>query len=96
MKLICDYCGAYVEVNTNNICPCCTAPLGDAVLAAEKKREEQKNLEEAKKAAAIAAEKKAAEDARKKEMLMDIASTAAGVALGGIGRAALRGIFRRR
>ncbi len=96
MKIVCEYCGAYVEVVSNNVCPCCTAPLGDAVIAAEKKLEEQKKREETKRAAQFVAQMKAEEDARKKQMLMDIASTAAGVALGGIGRAALRGLFRRR
>lgn len=57
MKIICEYCGCYVEADENNLCPCCAAPLGESIRA----EEERLKKEEAEKAAAEAA--KAQEEA---------------------------------
>ena len=31
MKVTCRYCESYVEVDETAVCPCCSAPLGEAV-----------------------------------------------------------------
>ena len=58
MKVVCEYCGSYVEADENMKCPLCMGELGSAVLqeqqrqeqaeAAEQQREAEEEVQEAK------------------------------------------------
>ena len=54
MKVVCEYCGSYVEADENMRCPLCLGELGSAVQAqearAEQKEEEERQQEAEEKA----------------------------------------------
>ena len=41
MKVKCDYCDSYVDADGLLSCPCCTAPLGEAVRRAEEQAKQE-------------------------------------------------------
>ena len=57
MKVTCRYCESYVEVDETAVCPCCGAPLGEAVDAAKEQAaaDTEKQAEQEAEAAAVQA-----------------------------------------
>lgn len=92
MRLTCEYCDSYVDIDTEANCPLCGAPMGDAIRAAEARRKA-----EADRLAAEAA-KKAEEEAeqRRKDQMMqtisNIAGVAAGTLIGSLSSRSIRGM----
>ena len=79
MKVTCEYCGSYVEIDENMKCPLCNAALGTSIQAEQARAEERE--EEARQ---HEAEEKA-QDAREghiSEVIAGIASVATAIAAG--------------
>ena len=73
MKVVCEYCGSYVEADENMRCPLCVAELGSAVKAEQARIAKEEAAEQAR-----AAEEKAQE--AKEEHVSEIIQGIAGVA----------------
>lgn len=58
MKVVCKYCGSYVEADENMKCPSCLAELGSAVQQEEARLEEQEEAEQQREAEEKAQESK--------------------------------------
>ena len=57
MKVTCRYCESYVEVDETAVCPCCGAPLGEAVDVAKEQAaaDAEKQAEQEAEVAAVQA-----------------------------------------
>ncbi|MCR5693836.1 MAG: hypothetical protein K6G89_02555 [Clostridia bacterium] len=82
MKLICEYCDSYVEVNENAVCPCCHAPLGQTVRA-EQLRIQKENEIALQRQAEL--EKQRLEAQKRQQNMQLIGTIVSGVASGIIG-----------
>ena len=80
MKVTCLYCDSYVEVGETSVCPCCGAPLGEAVQAAEA----QQKAEEAEAAAQEAAIAETQAKEQTKQTLITAAASVLGAAAGSL------------
>ena len=88
MKVKCDYCDSNVEADGLLSCPCCTAPLGEAVRRAEEQAK-QEALEAEERARQAALEAQQAELEAQKEIQAEqtkqtIASIVSGVLFSGL------------
>lgn len=86
MKIVCEYCDSYVEVDENMKCPLCGGPLGTTIKA-EQERIEQEKAAEAQRAAdeaAREAEAKAqeAKEGHVSEIIAGITSVATAIITG--------------
>lgn len=80
MKVTCPYCDSYVEVNETSDCPCCGAPLGEAIQAAQA----QQKAEEAEAAAQAAATAETQAKEQTKQTLITAAASVLGAAAGSL------------
>ncbi len=80
MKVTCLYCDSYVEVDETSACPCCGAPLGEAVQTVEA----QKKAEEAEAAAQAAAAAETQAKEQTKQTLIIAAASVLGAAAGSL------------
>ena len=90
MRVTCEYCDSYVDIDTESVCPLCGAPLGDVLRAAQRRaaEEAQRRADEEK----ARAEKEA--EQQKQQMILSTISNIAGVAAGTILGTAVRHTFR--
>lgn len=88
MKVICDYCDSYVEIEENEVCPNCGGPLSNPITV-EKTRQRLEMIELEEKVEARRQQEKAEKEQEENfELIKDIALGVAGSGLGGvIGRA---------
>lgn len=78
MKLTCEYCDSYLEIESGTLnCPCCGAPLGVTLRDAAEK-------EKAEKAAREAAEEKRLREEREARQTEQILSAVTTVASSGL------------
>lgn len=82
MKLVCEYCDAYVDVTENNICPVCNAPLGPAVIAERNRLKKEEDERQARQAALIKSQQEAAKEQERMRMIGAIASSVASGLIG--------------
>ena len=80
MKVTCPYCDSYVEVGETSVCPCCGAPLGEAIQAVEA----QQKAEEAEVAAQAVATAETQAKEQTKQTLITAAASVLGSAAGSL------------
>ena len=73
MKVICEYCGSYVEADENMKCPLCMGELGSAVLQEQQRQEQAEALEQQREVEEQAQE---AKDEHISEVIQGITSVA--------------------
>lgn len=80
MKLVCEYCDSYVDVDENNICPMCNAPLGSAIAAERARLQSLKAAEDNKELELL----KMQQENLKRQERMQLISTIGGAVAGGL------------
>lgn len=79
MKVVCEYCGSYVEADENMRCPLCVAELGSAVKAEQARIAQEEAAEQARLAEEKAQE---AKEEHVSEIIQGIAGVASAVVAG--------------
>ena len=88
-RVICEYCGSYVDVQENMICPNCGAPLEEAIVKLQTKIK----LENIEKHEEAAKREKQLQDMKDRDEVFDFIKALAGSAAGaGVARS-LTGIL---
>ena len=77
MKVVCEYCGSYVEADENMKCPLCVAELGSAVKAEQERIAKEEEVEYTRQVEAKAQE---AKEEHVSEIIQGVVSVASAVA----------------
>ena len=72
MKIVCEYCDSYVEVDENMKCPLCGGPLGTAIKAEQERIEQEKAAEAQREADEAAREAEAKAQEAKEDHISEI------------------------
>lgn len=79
MKVVCEYCGSYVEADENMKCPSCLAELGSSVQAEQERIAKEEEAEQARQTEEKAQE---AKEEHVSEIIQGIAGVATAVVTG--------------
>lgn len=79
MKVVCEYCGSYVEADENMRCPLCVAELGSSVKAEQDRLAKEEEAERQREAEEKAQE---AKEEHVSEVIKGVAGVAAAVVAG--------------